>query len=57
MFILIVAVYTSLGGQFDKPPHDFAKFTSSEACETARRAIEANSHFGVDYVAICEPRP
>ena len=56
MYVLIVAVYTALGGQFDKPPHQFAKFATLDLCENARRTIEANSHFGVDYVAICEPQ-
>ncbi len=57
MFVLIVAIYTSLGGSFDKPPHDFAKFKDASLCEMARLQVQAQSHFGVDYVAVCEPRP
>ena len=58
MFVLIVAVYTALGGQFDRPPHRVAIFADLQTCQLEADTIEeTKSHpeLGVQFVAICAP--
>lgn len=54
-YVLIVALYTALGGQFDRKPHQFATFADLKSCQEAVARIEARSEFGWKFIAVCEP--
>jgi hypothetical protein len=54
--VLIVAIYTALGADFNTAPHEFARFKSYASCETAREHVETRSTLGQTYVAVCVPQ-
>lgn len=52
-YALVLAIYTTLGGSFDTPPHHFARMHSYEACRFEADRIEAMSNPGRRYIAVC----
>lgn len=54
MYILIVALYSSLGGSFNVEPHEFARFNDLASCIAAQAHIEEQTMPGRKFVAICQ---
>lgn len=55
-FVLVVAIYTSLGGQFDRQPHNYAWFATYDECKTAADHFESRGGGGSKYVGVCAER-